>query len=187
MPGVSERLPIAGWFPCENRDTLERLIVEQNIRSVAEVGTFFGLSAVWFALHEQIEMVQCVDLWFEPANYPTNNNLVGTLHRWELPKDFFSVFRENVMRTGVWHKILPIRGNSRYVHGEVSDADLVYIDADHSYEGCKLDIQNYFGKARKVICGDDYVEREGFGVIEAVTELLPGHQHSGAFWWVVKE
>lgn len=144
-----------------------------------------GLSAVWFALHAQIHSVCCVDLWFEPANYSDDNNMVSTLHRWDMPRDFFPWFRDNVIRSGMWHKFLPIRGHSRYVHGEVPIADLVYIDGDHSYEGVKADIEIYRSKARRVICGDDYMMRDGFGVIDAVQELLPSHHHAGPFWWAV--
>lgn len=183
MHGVSE-IPIAGWFAPENRQTLATLIREHHIKSVVEIGSFLGLSAVWFAGH--VDSVTCVDLWFEPATWESENNLVGTLRRWDLPRDFFHLFRDNVMRSGLWHKIHPVRGHSHYVAGEVPFADLVYIDGDHSYEGCKRDIEIYRDKARRVICGDDYMVREGFGVVQAVTELLPGHKHTGPFWWAVQ-
>lgn len=172
---------IPGWFAPENQANLARLIAEHEIRSVIEIGSFMGLSAVWFA--HRVEQVTCIDRWYEEANYVSDNNLVGTLRRWELPRDFFHIFRENVMRSGVWHKITPIRGNSHYVHGEAGFADLTYIDGDHTEKGCEMDIRIYRDKTRKIICGDDYVQREGYGVIEAVTKLLPRHKHDGAFWW----
>lgn len=185
LPAVLESaetpIPIPGWFGDENRRELARLIAEHDVKSVVEVGSFMGLSAVWFA--QRVDSVTCVDLWFEPANHETENNLVGTLRRWDLPNDFFPLFRDNVMRSGLWHKIHPVRGNSHFVHGEVPFVDLAYIDGDHSYEGCKRDVEIYREKARRVICGDDYVVREGFGVIEAVSELLPGHKSAGSFWW----
>lgn len=181
LESVETPIPIAGWFGEENRRELARLIVEHNVKSVVEIGSFLGLSAVWFA--QRVDSVTCVDLWFEPANHETENNLVGTLRRWDLPNDFFPLFRDNVMRSGLWHKIRPVRGNSHFVYGEVPFVDLAYIDGDHSYEGCKRDIEIYREKARVVLCGDDYVEREGFGVIEAVNELLPGHKSAGCFWW----
>lgn len=174
-------IPVAGWFAPENRAALDSLIREHDIRSVVEVGSFLGLSAIWFA--QRVAQVTCVDSWYEPATYESNNNLVGTLRRWDLPRDFFGIFRDNVMRSGHWHQITPIRGHSHYVAEEVPYADLVYLDGSHSYEDCKRDIEIYRDKARRVLCGDDYVEREGFGVIEAVRELLPDHNHSGAFWW----
>ena len=185
---------IPGWFAEQNRKHLHDLILAHRIKTVVEVGSFLGLSAVWFA--QRVEHVYCVDTWFEPATFESENNLVGTLRRWDLPRDFFPLFRDNVMRSGVWHKITPIKGHSHYVHGEVPVADLVYLDGDHSYAGCYRDIQIYQDHARVILAGDDYAERiendgtghnKAFGVIEAVNEFLPGHQHDGPFWWWCRE
>jgi hypothetical protein len=183
--------PIPGWFADENREELSAIISHRNIRTVIEVGSFLGLSAVWFA--QQVEHVYCIDTWCELATFESENNLVGTLRRWDLPRDFFPIFRDNVMRSGVWHKITPVKGHSHYVHAEVPVCDLVYLDGDHSYEGCKRDIEIYQDKARVVLCGDDYAQRiesdgkggqkAAFGVIEAVSELLPDAQHVGPFWY----
>jgi len=178
-------LGIPGWLSDENREQLEDLIAVHDVRSVIEIGSFMGLSAVWFASHPQIERVTCIDTWYEPANYESENNLVATLRRWELPRDFFPLFRDNVMRSGYWHKIHPLRGHSRYICGEAPEADLVYIDGDHSYEGVERDITLYRPKAKKVIAGDDFVKRYGFGVIEAVREMLPNYQAVGPFWWSI--
>lgn len=183
---------VPGWFAPENRIHLHDLIAELDINTVAEIGSFLGLSAIWFAMHAPIEHVYCIDTWFEGATYESENNLVGTLRRWELPRYFFPLFRDNVMRSGVWDKVTPIKGHSRFVANEVPTVDLVYIDGDHNYEGCKRDIELYRDKARVILCGDDYSERKDldgsrcFGVILAVNELLPDAQHAGPFWWWVR-
>lgn len=57
--------------------------------------------------------------------------------------------------------------------------DLIYIDADHSYEGCLRDIIDWYPKIKKggFLIGDDYVIKQlaktgvTFGVIEAVNEF----------------
>jgi hypothetical protein len=178
---------IPGWFPQANRDALESLIREHRIKSVIEIGSLFGLSAVWFA--QRVERVTCVDRWFSEDNYESVNNWEGMRRRWELPRDIFPIFRDFVMHSGVWDKICPVRGNAPYVAGEVEDADLVYIDGDHSYRGCKRDIEAYLPKARKIICGDDYQHVdsvESFGVIQAVNEAFPHPNVAGRFWWVAK-
>jgi hypothetical protein len=58
--------------------------------------------------------------------------------------------------------------------------DLIYVDADHSYEGCLRDIEDWYPKVKKgkFLIGDDYMPYEGrhkdikFGVIEAVNEFV---------------
>lgn len=56
--------------------------------------------------------------------------------------------------------------------------DWVYIDADHSYEGCLLDLNLADKKVKPtgIICGHDYLaegySREGFGVNDAVDEFV---------------
>jgi cephalosporin hydroxylase len=184
-PGLVDSLPgVTGWLLQENREELERLIAEYDIRSVIEIGTLFGLSAGWFA--QRVDTITCVDRWYEPAEKPDNNNLVAVLKNGGVPRDFFKVFEENMRRVGLWEKIRVVRGDSKLVYDQVDQADLVYIDGDHSYEGCAGDIRLYGPKARKVICGDDYVVLKDFGVIEAVDELLPERQVRFRFWWVVK-
>lgn len=56
--------------------------------------------------------------------------------------------------------------------------DLVYIDANHSYEGCLRDISHWNGKVRSggCICGHDYMDGVfwggTFGVKKAVLEFF---------------
>lgn len=62
--------------------------------------------------------------------------------------------------------------------------DFVYIDADHSYEGCKADLLTWWPKTKSggIFCGDDYFdspfEENGmadFGVKKAVDEFAALH------------
>lgn len=64
-------------------------------------------------------------------------------------------------------------------HFEDNYFDLVYIDADHSYDGCLKDLKDWYPKVKKggFLLGDDYrpytVRWSGmkFGVVEAVNEF----------------
>lgn len=55
--------------------------------------------------------------------------------------------------------------------------DVVYIDADHSFESCLRDIEDWYPKVKKgrFLLGDDYrvsrYTRTSFGVIQAVSEF----------------
>jgi len=61
--------------------------------------------------------------------------------------------------------------------------DAVFIDADHSYEAVKLDIQNWLPKVRKggILAGHDY-NSAWPGVIRAVNEILPEAEKIDYCW-----
>jgi predicted O-methyltransferase YrrM len=61
--------------------------------------------------------------------------------------------------------------------------DAVFIDADHSYEAVKLDIQNWMPKVRRggILAGHDYVPSWP-GVVRAVDELLPDAKRLDYCW-----
>jgi len=52
---------------------------------------------------------------------------------------------------------------------------MVYIDADHLYEGCLADLQRWYPKVISggIIAGHDYLNAE-YGVNRAVTEFTTG-------------
>ncbi len=180
LPGVR------GWFPVENRQVLEQLIAEFEIKSVIEVGTFLGLSAAWFA--KRVERVTCIDRWYEPEAEPSTNNLVDHINNGEIPRDFFDVFKDSMQQAGVWEKLHIIRGDSKEVSCWADPADLVYIDGDHSYDGCLKDIQLYAPKSLRIVCGDDYLDHPGFGVKRAVRDGFPNSLvdvTSPPFWWTL--
>ena len=64
--------------------------------------------------------------------------------------------------------------------------DLVFIDADHSYEGCKADIIAWRPKLRPGgwLMGHDYCPKNFPGVVQAVDELVPGAKIDVDFVWM---
>ena len=72
--------------------------------------------------------------------------------------------------------------------------DFVFIDADHSYEGCHADIEAWAGKIRAggLLCGHDYdnVDYPQWGVKRAVDEYVAAHgltlELGDNFTWFVK-
>jgi autotransporter strand-loop-strand O-heptosyltransferase len=189
QPETAQEQAIPGWFDPANRRQLDALIKKHDIRTVIEVGSFLGLSAVWFARNPQIERVTCIDTWDTAGAEKNDPELFAEMTRLGFYGDFLPMFVSNMKAAGVWDKIEVVLGLSGDVASMVDQADLVYIDADHSRAGCLADIKAYLPKARRIICGDDYVARPEFGVIEAVSKALPKHKHcggypgNGPFWW----
>ena len=168
-----------GYLPQANRQTLEALIKKHAVKTVLEIGSFMGLSAIWFA--QRVDHVTCVDRWWmdhEPDDREIDRHYPS--------QQFWEAFHSNLTAAGVVDKVLAIRGDSNIVNVLAPEADLVYIDADHSYEGCWSDIFLYGPKARKVLCGDDFGNPGLPGVRKAVEQVFPGVKVAEPFWWVEK-
>jgi hypothetical protein len=154
---------IPGWFPQTNKDTLEMLIKKHDVQSVIEIGTFVGLSAVWFA--ERVQKVITIDPFdaLTRINYLHGEWAEAAKNQWE-----------NYLKNTVgFNNIEVIKMTSQdAAAGPLKDvtADLIYIDGSHEYEEVKQDILTYWPKAKKVLCGDDYTPSWP-GVRRAVDEL----------------
>jgi hypothetical protein len=71
--------------------------------------------------------------------------------------------------------------------------DFVYIDAEHSYEGAKKDLETWFSKVRDggIVSGHDYNHPNFPGVAKAIHEFMDKenlriHVEDEFFWWVEK-
>lgn len=82
-------------------------------------------------------------------------------------------------------RLIPIEGNSHLVHDKVPAVDMVFIDADHSYQGCKGDIIHYRPKIRKggILSGHDI---DFPGVNKAVNELIVDFDVGPNNVWFIK-
>ena len=69
------------------------------------------------------------------------------------------------------------------------DVDFVYVDGDHSYDGCMGDLEKYWPKT-KIIGGHDYKIKYP-GVVKAVNEFteeknIKANGRSNSEYWMVK-
>lgn len=171
-------MEIAGWFHQESQDALEKIIKENDIRTVAEIGSFVGKSTAFFAgLVEKVYAVDPFVMW--PEGKEENGTAV------QYGEDFYYKFCENMKEAGVFEKVLPIQANSLWASEFFKEndlsVDLVYIDANHDYESVKQDIKLWTPFATKFICGDDY-DIHWPGVKKAVDEIYPQRMVYGNLW-----
>jgi len=169
---------IKGWFPQTNKDTLEMLIKQYNVQTVIEIGTFVGLSAVWFA--DRIKEVVTID----PFDSITRINYLHGDWK-EAAKEQYYNFVKN---TAGYNNIVCLKMTSAQAFaGPLKDvkADLIYIDGSHEYEDVKLDILNALPRANKVVCGDDYTASWP-GVKRAVDELTIPVNKKQRCWFIIK-
>lgn len=130
------------------------------------IGAGFGTSGLAFIESENVKRLYTVDLYQN-----VSENGLGSL---DFEKTVFAEFGfDNDIR------YIQIRGDAAEV-GQTwyfGLVDMVFIDADHSYEHCKADIEAWLPniKLGGIIAFHDYGNEDGLaGVTNSVDELLTG-------------
>ncbi|KKR67209.1 MAG: hypothetical protein UU10_C0051G0007 [Parcubacteria group bacterium GW2011_GWF1_40_6] len=146
----------------KNRIEIAKYLAELGFTKGAEIGVDFAYHARVLLDYIPNLSLLCVDLW--------NRN----------PRAY-SLAEETLAR---YPGATIIMGDSVEVAKDIPDGslDFVFIDADHSYQGVKRDIEAWSPKVRLggVVYGHNYeVSRTGNrGVIEAVDEYVAKHKIS---------
>jgi hypothetical protein len=162
---------IDGWIKDNELEILKDLASRSD--SVIEIGSWKGRSTK--ALLESCKgLVYAVDHW---EGSKTDLSCLAAAS-----KDIYGEFIKNV---GHYPNLRVWKGDSLVMaaSGNGIKVDMVFIDADHSYEACKADIEAWFPKCKKVICGHDYSSSFP-GVIQAVNEKFDNIKTCGSLWWV---
>lgn len=153
----------------EKREQLPELLKELNLPLiVAEVGVAEGLHAE-LLMKNGIEKLYLIDRW-EHADIKGDS---GEPEEWHNTN--YNRVVEVMKPYG--DKALILKGNSSDMCEWIPDNSLgmVYIDADHSYEGCLADLERWYPKVIDggVIVGHDFLNME-YGVNKAVNEFVSG-------------
>lgn len=147
-----------------------RKIISENINNrlpaeCVEVGSWVGRSAL--LLSEYFYRVYCVDTF----DGRTAKDWIGnTVYSQE---EIFGTFLCNT-KSRLMTTIVPCVGTSEFWAFRFSrKVEMVFIDGDHSYEGCKADITAWTPHVRPggLMMWHDYGWHEG--VTRAVDELFP--------------
>ena len=166
---------VVGWMTDPMRATLAMLIDRFQVRSVIEVGSFLGLSACWFA--ERVETVTCVDVF--------DRNMLGSVMQDAMriapAGSVDNMYDTFLLNTAAYPNIASHKTDSLTAAAELDVvADLVYIDADHTYEGVKADVEAWTPHARRVVCGDD--NHDAWPSVQRLAREI-GADVSERVWW----
>ena len=132
-------------------------------KNVLELGSHVGQSS--YVISATAKHVCCVDAWQDDTPFLEEKQAVEYRKQ---PKGMLQQFIDNVrnVRENVWM----VQGFTQdSVDKTRDDYDIVLIDADHSYEGVKRDIELYRNKA-PIIIFHDYNTPSWEGVKRAVDE-----------------
>lgn len=138
---------------------------------IIEIGSWKGKSSVFMAVeiinsNKQIKF-DCIDTWLGTANDQCHKDIIKNINN-----KLFEVFLQNIKPVN--NIITPIRKTSEEASllYEDESVDIIFIDADHSEEAVKKDINLWLPKVKKngILAGHDYFSWPG--VQKAVNELI---------------
>ena len=167
---------IEGWFDFQDLYS-EAVAWAQDGAQFVEVGSWFGRSTAYLATEiansgKNIRLY-AVDTWKGAASDAAGMAHTVAQHGGSVKE----VFLANIKP--VHDYVVPVEKTSSEAAAtfENKSLDFVFIDADHFYESVVADIKAWLPKVKPggVLAGHDYLNARGYGVIQAVNELLPGH------------
>ena len=159
----------------KERTELPRLLAKLNPNAVmVELGVYRGDNLALFA--EALPQGHCygVDSWLD--HLQGRNRTTPSVKSAEAEKVAYDRF--NSVRNVTLIKSDTLTAVRNFADESL---DFVYIDADHTYNGCKDDIKAWYPKVKRggIIAGHDYMthvnDRVSFGVIEAVDEFVKSY------------
>ena len=160
---------------------------------IAEIGICKGNNFEYFVAHNPQEAV-AVDLW--------RNDGVLSRNDWGYTQEALDKQHDDFVRQYADKPFVKVyRDYSFNAVKNFPDEhfDIVYIDADHTYEGCLCDIRDWYPKVKSgcLLIGDDYLRMNipqtntVFGVIEAVKEFTTEKNLEYSLlrrnWWVIQK
>lgn len=163
----------------------EPFMKKYQCQRVCELGVYKGDNFLPMISHSP-ELAVAVDTW---ANDGVYSDQIASYSKSELDEQF-NLFSSRVQGLPF---VRIVRETTTQAVKRFTDNffDFVYIDADHSYSGCKLDIQSWYPKVKrgKFLVGHDY--KKSFGVYSAVNEFVDQYHLELIFlspstWAVVK-
>lgn len=151
----------------------EPFMRKYDVQRLAEIGVFEG-KHFWRLIQHHPQLAVAVDMWLNDG-VPAHNDVAYPQEELDRAERQFRAG----MRTWPGVEILSLYSEQASWRFPDETFDFVYIDADHTHEGCLNDLRCWYPKVKRsrFLVGDDYrvktIRRTGvqFGVIEAVADF----------------
>jgi hypothetical protein len=186
---------VPGWF--DFADIYDHIIARARDGAVfVEVGAYLGRSSLYLASRIRASgkkiRVYAVDLWdgWLYDDFSESSDVEYGKENWPELQDTFWHFIRNVRQAGVEDLIYPLKMPSEQAASLFEDGtlDFVFLDADHSYEAVRRDLEAWFPKVKRrgILGGHDYLHADFPGVRRAADEFfmeqeLPLQVHGSSF------
>lgn len=163
---IERALSVQGWMTEDELSYLASVASKSSI--VAEVGSWMGRSTCALAANIGSGSVYAVDTWKGSQEHIPM--LADKPEGW-----LFSQFRANTNGLPVMPIALPSLDAAFLIAKTAMRFDLIFIDACHSYESVKADLEAWLPLLAPgaTICGHDYDPIYWPGIVQAVQECVP--------------
>ena len=172
MPNITRALKIKGWMLPEELEWLAN--AAQDCQRILELGPYRGRSTRAL-LDNSNAHLWCVDTWDSRIFKETYSSTAQ-----------YNSFLRNIADSRARVTVLRMTTKEATAHMPPELFDLVFIDADHTYEWVRHDILAYAPRLRSggVLSGHDYFHRAP-GLMRAVDELIGKGRFALAhhIWW----
>lgn len=175
---LNAALRIDGWM--SEAELRWLATVARSCWTIVEIGSWLGRSARALADNMPVAgLLYCVDKW--------DGMLAPGLSGggWT-PETCYAAFLKHMK--GCRFETFRVSSLEAATYFQPGHLDMIFIDADHSYDAVKADILAWKPLLAPggVLCGHDF-SKEFDGVRRAVAELLPGFQLGPGWLWYWRE
>ena len=133
-------LNIEGWLtPNEANGLFEVSSMLPKESIVLEIGSWKGKSTWCIAQGLKKGIINCID----PFNAAGEEGSKEIYEKTKGNSSLFEQFQNNMKGISPKVKIITHKGYSSQFVNKIENIDFLFIDGDHSIEGCKFDFENY--------------------------------------------
>jgi predicted O-methyltransferase YrrM len=137
--------------------------IKKDVVTYLEIGSYCGASCSLVLSHPKIIKAFCIDTFGEASTELVSNNL----EKFKTPHSSYSLIVGNSQNSDTIQETKNI----------VNNVDLLYIDGDHSFEGCMNDFLNY----------SDIVQSGGYVVFDDYHDVHYSPQVKHAVDYIVSD
>ncbi|WP_119081153.1 class I SAM-dependent methyltransferase [Chitinophaga alhagiae] len=141
--------------------------------TVVEIGSWQGKSTYCLARGLRSGTIHAIDPFNASGGFDLRSE--QEYMQKKADTDLLALFRENMSRLGVLHKINVKQGYSSQFAGDFEKIDLLFIDGDHSIPGCIADFEQYAPRLAPggwIAFHDYYAESTDLGSTFVVNNLV---------------
>ena len=173
LKSIKDYSKIEGWLTDNEAVGLYRVARQLPKKAVVvEIGSWQGKSTYCISKGLKSGKLYAIDPFNADAGLDIDSQEAYLKKR---GADLLESFKENMTLYGVEQNIIVKKGYSQEFYGDFEQIDFLFIDGDHSIEGCRSDFEMYSPKISSggfIAFHDYYEDRKNLGPTYVIKNLV---------------